>query len=156
MQIAQEPVAQAFFQIPTTDEARPILQTLLSKLQLRFQVSRKSYPRTTTVTSQQNGISTKEALKSLPPLDPVVSDRTIHAVVMVIDRESLLAIQANLDKRHIPLWKPETADLLVLTHKIGSVDPERKLLCGMSFDPDNRIVIDVNPHLSLKQIFVFP
>src|ERR1700688_831741 len=104
MQIAQEPVARAFFQIPTTDEARPILPTLLSELQLRFQVSRKSYPRATTVTSQQNGICTREPSKSLRPLDgPVVSDRTIHAVVMVIDRESLLAIQANLNKRHTNL-----------------------------------------------------
>jgi hypothetical protein len=69
---------------------------------------------------------------------------------LVIDRQGLLAVESNLDKRYIPLWKPETVDLLVLTHKVGSVYPERQLLRWMAFNPDNRIVFNVNPYFAFE------
>lgn len=62
----------------------------------------------------------------------------------MIDRQGLLAIESDVDKSHISLWQPETVDFLILTHKIGPFYPERKLLCRMAFNPDNRIVFGIN------------
>lgn len=86
----------------------------------------------------------------------VVADRTVYAVILVIDRQGLLTIESDLDKSHIPLRQPETVYLLVLTHKVGAVYPERKLLCRMAFNSDNGVVFNVNPDLAFKQILVFP
>jgi hypothetical protein len=88
----------------------------------------------------------KQVSKTLPILNrPIGSDRRIHAVVVVINGQNLLAIKSNVDECQISLWQPETTDLLVLTHKVCALNPERKLLRGMAFNPDDRIVFRVNP-----------
>src|ERR1700677_1038263 len=80
----------------------------------------------------------------------------VHDVISMLDCQGLLAIESDLDKSHICFRKPETVNLLVLTHKVRSFYPERKLLCWMAFNPDNRIVFNINPHLAFKQILVSP
>jgi hypothetical protein len=95
--------------------------------------------------------SEKTLSKTLPILDgPIDSDRRIHTVVVVINGQNLLAIKSNVDECQISLWKPETTDLLVLTHKVCPLNPERKLLRGMAFNPDDRIVFSVNPYLAFE------
>jgi len=69
---------------------------------------------------------------------------------VVIDGQNFLAIKSNVDKSHISFRKPEIADLLVLAHKVCSLNPERKLLRGLAFNPDNRIIFSVNPYLAFE------
>jgi len=129
MQTTHEAVAWAFCQIPPADEARPILQTLLSEIHLQVQANRpgcRPTIRPIPTMPPDVGLCSKRVSKTgRSPGGRVASDRTIHAVVLVIDRQGLLAIESDLDKRHISLRKPETADLLVLTYKVGSLYPER-------------------------------
>src|SRR5271165_7019001 len=63
----------------------------------------------------------------------------VHNVISMVDRQNLLAIEPDLEERLIFLGQPEFADLLVLPHKVRALNPERKLLRGMPFDPDNGI-----------------
>src|ERR1700745_3222469 len=74
----------------------------------------------------------------------------------MINFQNLLAIQPNADKGHVSLLKPETADLLVLTHKVCSLNPERELFGGMAINPDDRIIFRVNPYLAFEEILVSP
>ena len=51
--------------------------------------------------------------ESLLMLDgPIDSDGRIHSVVVVINGQNLLAIDANVDKGQISSWKPKAVDLL--------------------------------------------
>src|ERR1700722_13638661 len=98
---------------------------------------------------------TKSKRQTLRLLDgPIHSDRQIHPVVVVVNRQNLLAIESNVDKCHISLRKPKAVGLLVLAHKLCPLDPEGKLLGGMAFDPDNGIIVCINPYLAFEQIFV--
>src|ERR1700723_1814441 len=80
----------------------------------------------------------------------------VYVVILVVDRQGLLAIESDIDKSHISLRQPETVDLLVLTHKIGAFYPEGKLLGRMPLDPNDRVVFNINPYLAFKQILVSP
>ena len=79
---------------------------------------------------------------------------TVHGVVLVVDRQNILAMESYLDKRLVSLWKPKFVNLLVLPHEVGSLYPERELLRRVTFDSDNGIVLNVNPYLALEQILV--
>jgi hypothetical protein len=54
----------------------------------------------------------------------ILVDHRVHGVILVVDRQNLLAIESYLDKRLVSLWKPESVDLLVLPHEVSSFDPE--------------------------------
>src|SRR5208283_4280215 len=79
----------------------------------------------------------------------------IYDVILVVDGQDLLAVQPNLHKRLVSLRQPESTNLLVLPHEVGSLDPEGKLPGGMAFDPDHRVVVNINPKFAFKQVLVF-
>src|SRR5258708_32468385 len=80
----------------------------------------------------------------------------VDEIIMVVDGQNFLSIHADLHNGLVSLRKPETADLLILTHEVGALDPERGPLRGMSFDTNHSVVVNINPHFTLKQILVLP
>jgi hypothetical protein len=62
----------------------------------------------------------------------ILVDHRVHDVILVVDSQNVLAIESYLDKGLVSFWKPESADLLVLPHEVGSFYPERKFLRGMA------------------------
>src|ERR1700691_5244167 len=80
----------------------------------------------------------------------------IHNVVLMLDRQYLFPVEPNLYERLISLGEPEPADLLVLSHEVGLLYPKRQFLCWMSFDPDDGVVVSINPQFAFEQILVFP
>jgi hypothetical protein len=64
----------------------------------------------------------------------------------VIDRNRY----CNAANARRALLNPESADLLILPHEVSSFYPERKPLLGMTFDPDNDMLLNVNPQRAFK------
>src|SRR5262245_56915928 len=81
---------------------------------------------------------------------------SVYHVVLVRDSQDLLAIEPDLNKSLISLWKPKVPDLLVLTHKVGALDPEGELLLGTALNPHYGVISGINPYLAFKQILVLP
>jgi hypothetical protein len=48
------------------------------------------------------------------------------------------------------LWKPEAVDLPVLADEVGWFYPEREVPRGMAFDPDQAIVLNIDPYFALE------
>src|SRR5262249_50802828 len=69
----------------------------------------------------------------------------VYNVILMRDSKHLLAVETHLNKGLISLWKPEPIYFLILPHEIGPLDPERRPLRGMTFDPDHSVVSNVNP-----------
>jgi hypothetical protein len=109
MRIPQEPVARTYSRISPTNNVKLIFQFFYQKFCSSSSSLMLVSPHQPTGTAAQF-------------FDP---NRTVYAVILVIDRQSLPAIESDLDKSHISLREPEIVDLLVLTHKVGSVDPKR-------------------------------
>jgi hypothetical protein len=67
IQKAREPVAWAFFEIPLTDEVRPVSQTFLSKLRLQFKPADRalSYDETETEIERARQIMVNTNFKNL-------------------------------------------------------------------------------------------
>ena len=73
----------------------------------------------------------------------------------MVDSQKLSTVESHMDQCLILSREPESADLLVLTHKIFSRDPERRSLHGMAFDANDRIILNVNPYFRLEQPLFF-
>src|SRR6266436_5885680 len=78
----------------------------------------------------------------------------VDDIILVVDCQNFLSIHADLHNGLVSLRKPETADLLVLTHEVGTLDPKRGPLRGMPFDPYYGVVVNINPQFALKQILI--
>ena len=74
----------------------------------------------------------------------------IHHIILMFDRQNLLTIEPNLDKRLIFFGEPESLDFLVLSHEVGAFDRERQFLRRMPLDPNHGVVVNINPQFTLK------
>src|SRR5271165_3225106 len=80
--------------------------------------------------------------------------RSFYHIILVVNGQDLPSIHSNLHRSFIPLWQPEFADLLVLPHKVSSINPEREFSGRMAFDSDDGVIFDINPQFSFKQVLV--
>jgi hypothetical protein len=86
-------------------------------------------------------------------LDGIVLDG-IHDIILVFNIQNIRAVEPDMDKRLILPGKPESVDLLVLTHKVSSFNPKRQFLRRMLLDSHHGVVVSVNLQFALKQMLV--
>src|SRR2546426_3415391 len=72
----------------------------------------------------------------------------------MIDCQDLFPVQPYLNKREVFGRQPEFTDLLIFPHKVSPLDPERKRLGRVSGDPDNRVILSVDPNIAFEEILV--
>src|SRR2546422_1635251 len=75
-------------------------------------------------------------------------------IVSMIDCQDLFPVQPYLNKREVFGRQPEFTDLLIFPHEVSPLDPERKRLGRVSGDPDNRVILSVDPNIAFEEILV--
>jgi hypothetical protein len=71
---------------------------------------------------------------------------------VVVNRQNFLPVDSDIGARFFSQEKPEPIDLLILTHKVHTLDPERRTLSEMSGDLHNREILLIDPYLSFKEV----
>lgn len=76
----------------------------------------------------------------------------VDFIALVIDCKYSYTVYSDSGNRLFPERKPEPIDLLILTHKVHALDPERRTLSEMSGDLHNREILLIDPYLSFKEV----
>src|SRR5260370_15974212 len=72
----------------------------------------------------------------------------------MVDREEFFSKHSHMNDRLVSVRYPKLSDLLVLAHKVGSIDPEGRFLCGMARDFHHREVLRIDPNASLEKVLI--
>jgi hypothetical protein len=72
----------------------------------------------------------------------------------MINGQDLIPIKPHVNKCFVPGRKPELTELLILANEVRTRDPKRERPGGMTGNPDDGIVLSVNPDFPFEQVFV--
>src|SRR5215469_6886276 len=81
--------------------------------------------------------------------------RWTQSIIRILNSEFRLSKDPDLTRRVSRRCKPEVPDLLICVDKMNAVHPERRIACGLAFNPNDGIVVAVNPNLAADQILVW-
>ena len=73
----------------------------------------------------------------------------------MIDSEHPSPIHFHFNGRLVAARKPKTANSLILSDKVGSIDPKGRFFSRVPGDFHNREVVGIDPYFPLEQILVF-
>src|SRR5271169_3349877 len=76
-----------------------------------------------------------------------------YAIVLVIDGQGGAASQADVADRLVPDRQPKSLDLLGFVVNLAFLDPERRVLRGLSLNVGDGEVGGVDPHLAAIEVF---